>query len=154
MLEILGYLLLIGLAIFLIKFCLALIIRCCAGGILAFFCVGCVTGAFAIFGVINGDTAWNISKWAFYIGTVLNIFEVLSHPFDVLRECFGDAGEDWGKYQTTSNPPSNNNDSYSGMHCCANCRWNASPYPNNVCCSHIHGDAVSVTGRCSDYCEK
>ena len=91
MLQILGYLLLIGLAILLIKFCISIIIKCCVGGIIAFICVGAVCGALALFGVISGDTAWTVSKWSFYIGTVMSTVWAVWHPLDTISEAWKDA---------------------------------------------------------------
>lgn len=160
MLQILGYLLLIVIAILLIKFGVYILLSCCIGGILSFIWVGAITGALAIFGVISADTAWTISKWAFYIGTAITTIRTILHPIDTIsdawREATSSSSSGSSSYSSSSDSSSSNDnyDEYRGMRCCANCRWNASLYPNNVICNHMQGDAVSVTGCCSDYCER
>lgn len=156
MLQILGYILLIGIAIFFIKFGFALLIRCCVIGIMAFLMVGTLMGVLTIFGKVSSDTAWTISKWAFYIGTAINVLEVLFHPFRTISQAWDAATDDsdGGMYSSSS---SNNNqeDEFAGVKCCGNCRWNTSAYSNNVMCNHNPaGDYNGVMDRCSDYCHK
>lgn len=156
MLQILGYIFLIGIAIVLIKFGYALIMRCCALGVVAFICVGMVVGVLALFGKISSDTAWTISKWAFYIGTAINVLEVLSHPFEAISDAWDfttdtdysggtSSSEDSNSSSNTSDYSSSSrsgsNPIYAGRRCCGNCRWNMSAYNG-------------VNDRCSDYIHK
>ena len=159
MLQILGYILLIGIAIVVIKFGFALLMRCCVIGIIAFLWVGAITGALCIFGKMSSDTAWTISKWAFYIGTAINVVEVLFHPFRAISQAW-DAATDDSESSSYSSSSSNSSsspdeDEFAGVHCCGNCRWNNSAYSNNVICNHNpSGDYNGVMDRCSDYCHK
>jgi hypothetical protein len=158
MLQILGYILIIGVAIVVIKFGFALLIRCCIIGILAFLWVGAITGALTIFGKMSSDTAWTISKWAFYIGTAINIVEVLFHPFRAIRESWDAATDDSPSSPSSSSSYSDSNngeDEYPGVRCCGNCRWNTSLYSSSVMCNHSSaGDYNGVMDSCSDYCQK
>lgn len=158
MLQILGYLLLIGIAIVVIKFGFALLMRCCVIGIIAFLCIGAITGALTIFGMMSSDTAWSISKWAFYIGTVINLVEVLFHPFRAIGDAWDVATDDSPAGYSSSSSYSdsiNGEDEYEGVRCCGNCRWNTSAYSSSVMCNHNPaGDYNGVMDRCSDYCHK
>ena len=157
MLQILGYILLIGIAIVVIKFGFMLVMRCCAIGIVAFLCVGAITGVLCIFGMMSSDTAWTISKWAFYIGTAINIVEVICHPFRAISDAWDVATDDSGGSSSSSSSGygSSQEDEFAGIHCCGNCRWNNSAYSNNVICNHNPaGDYNGVMDRCSDYCHK
>lgn len=53
MLQILGYILLIGIVIVVIKFGLALLMRCYIIGVIAFLCVGAITGVLIILGMMG-----------------------------------------------------------------------------------------------------
>lgn len=112
MLQILGYLLLIGIAILLIKFSFYLLLRCCVGGILAFIFVGAITGALAIFGVISADTAWTISKWAFYIGTALNTIWAILHPIETISDAWDIATTPSTNSSESSSSSSSSRDDY------------------------------------------
>ena len=81
-------------AILQIKFGFALLMRCCVIGIIAFLWVGIITGTLSIVGKMSSDTAWTISKWAFYIGTAINIVEVLFHPFRAISQAWDAATDD------------------------------------------------------------
>ena len=164
MLQILGYIFLIAIVILLLKFGFALLIRCCAIGILAFFGVGFVTGALSILGFMNFSTAWTLSKWAFYIGTAINVIEALFHPFTAISQAWDLANDD-SDYSSSSYDDSYNhqhrqknndyeedNDLYSGVRCCGNCRFNHSAYRNGVSCNHSPaGEYNDVMDSCSDY---
>ncbi len=160
MLQILGYIFLIGIILVLVKFGFLLVIRCCAIGIIAFICVGAVTGALTIFGKMSSDTAWTISKWAFYIGTAINIVEVIRHPFRAISDAWDVTTEDsdsssYSSSSSSSSTSMHDEDLYPGTRCCGNCRWNNSLYGNNVMCNHNPaGDYNDVMDRCSDYCHK
>ena len=161
MLQILGYLLLFSIVFLLVKFGFLLILRCIAIGIFAFFLVGMITGALALLGFIGSDTAWTLSKWAFYIGTVINVIEVICHPFSAIADAWKEATEEsssrYGSSSSSTSSSSGNGSErenlYSGVRCCGNCRWNKSPYGNNVICSHNPaGQYNGVMDRCIDYC--
>ena len=157
MLQILGYILIIAIAIAVIKFGFALLMRCCIIGIVAFLWVGAITGALTIFGKMSSDTAWTISKWAFFIGSAINIVEVLFHPFKALRDAWDAATDDTPSSSSSSLSGNGNRDEdeFAGMRCCGNCRWNYSAYGNNVICNHNPaGEHNGVMDRCSDYCHK
>lgn len=157
MLQILGYLLLIGIAIVIIKFGFALLMRCCVIGIIAFLWVGIITGTLSIVGKMSSDTAWTISKWAFYIGTAINIVEVLFHPFRAISQAWDAATDDSdsGSYSSDSYVSSQGEDEYPGVRCCGNCRWNNSAYSSSVMCNHNPaGEYNGMMDRCSDYCQK
>ena len=159
MLQILGYIFLIGIILVLVKFGFLLVIRCCVIGIIAFICVGAITGALTIFGIMNSDTAWTISKWAFYIGTAFNIVEVIRHPFRAISDAWDvTTDESTGSYGSSSSSSGYNRDDedgYPGVRCCGNCRWNMSAYSNSVMCNHNPaGEYNGVMDRCSDYCQK
>ena len=159
MLQILGYLLLIGIAIVILKFGFALLMRCCVIGIIAFLWVGAITGALTIFGKMSSDTAWTISKWAFYIGTAVNIMEVLFHPFRAIGDAWDAATDDSPSSSSSSSSSysdsNNGEDEYPGVRCCGNCRWNNSLYSSSVMCNHNPaGEYNGVMDRCSDYCQK
>ena len=169
MLQIIGYIFLIAIVIVLIKFGYALIMRCCAMGVIAFICVGMVVGVLALFGKISSDTAWTVSKWAFYIGTAINILEVLSHPIDAISDAWdfttdtdysggsseSDRDETYysdGNNSSSSTSGDSETDVYAGLRCCGNCRWNMSTHCNNVVCTHNPAGANNgVYDRCSDY---
>lgn len=178
MLQILGYIFLIAIAIILIKFGYALLMRCCALGILAFLIVGCITGALSIVGKISSSIAWTISKWAFYVGTAINIVEVISHPLEAIEDAWdfttdtdytaspvetynndvssGGSGNTSTSSSSPSLPPTNTSDDdteiYIGRRCCGNCRWNRSPNHNDVICSlNPAGANNSVNDVCGDY---
>jgi len=170
MLQILGYIFLIGIAIVLIKFGYALIMRCCALGVVLFICVGMVTGALALLGVVSSGTAWTISKWSFYIGTAINVLEVLSHPLEAISDAWDfttdtdysgggsssdDSNSSGNNSGYSSSSGSSDNSVYAGRRCCGNCRWNMSAYNNNVACTHNPAGAYNgVNDRCSDYVHK
>lgn len=179
MLQLLGYIFLIGLAILLLKFVYCLLMRCCALGIMAFIIVGCITGALAILGKISSHLAWTISKWSFYVGTAINIIEVLSHPLEAIEDAWdfttdtdytttsfntyndenssGDSGNTHSSSSSSlSRSLTNTNDEdteiYTGRRCCGNCKWNRSKYHNNVICSlNPAGTSNSVNDVCEDY---
>ena len=156
MLQILGYLLLIGLAILLLKFSFAILLRCCIGGILAFLIIGAVSGALCLLGYIQSDTAWTVSKWAFYIGTALSTVNVICHPFRTISEAWNDATDDSGSSTSYTNTydssEKEDEDLYKGQHCCGNCRWNTCPGRVGVSCHHdVSGAYMETNDRCSDY---
>lgn len=168
MLQILGYIFLIAIGFLIVKFGIFLIMRCCIIGIIAFLCVGMITGALAILGMMSSDTAWTLSKWAFYIGTAVNIVEVIFHPFRAISDAWDVAtdDDDSGSYSSSSSSSSSyssyssyrdddDDDEYKGVRCCGNCRWNNSLYGNNVICNHNPaGSYNGVMDRCSDYLHK
>lgn len=167
MLQLLGYIFLIAVGIVIIKFGYALIMRFIALGVVAFIFVGCISGALSLLGYISSSTAWTISKWAFYIGAVLNIIEALSHPFDSISDAwefttdtdYSSGGSSYDNEFESSSSVNNSSysgggstDVYAGRRCCGNCRWNTSPYRNNVVCNHNPAGAYnSVNDRCVDY---
>ncbi|MBO4662461.1 MAG: hypothetical protein J5630_07160 [Bacteroidaceae bacterium] len=154
MLKILGYLLLIGIAILVLKFAFSFIMRCCILGIIAFLCVGAITGALSILGLMEYETAWTISKWAFYIGTTINILEVIFHPFRAISDAWEVAIDDSDSNSSSNSSNNTLEDEFAGMHCCGNCRWSVNAYRGSrVMCNQNHAsDYKSVTDWCSDYC--
>lgn len=167
MLQILGYIFLIAIGFLVVKFGIFLIMRCCIIGIIAFLCVGMITGALAILGMMSSDTAWTLSKWAFYIGTAVNIVEVIFHPFRAISDAWDVTIDDDFSGPSSSSSSSSSyssyssyrddddDDEYKGVRCCGNCRWNNSLFGNNVICNHNPaGSYNGVMDRCSDYLHK
>ncbi len=149
-LQILGIFLLFAIAIALLKFFFAFIMRCCVWGILAFLTVGFITGLLAVFGLIEFSIAWTISKWAFFIGIGLNLVEVVLHPFRVIKDAWGVSQEMSFNGTTTVNTDGDAGSSsgYYGR-CCANCRYNTNP--NGVSCNWDPGKYIEENSCCSMY---
>lgn len=78
--KILLYLILIGVGLWLLKFCFAVILQLIKLGLALFFLVGMVVGFLALVGLIEWSTAGTISKWAFYIGCVLGVITAIGDP--------------------------------------------------------------------------
>lgn len=156
MLQIIGYIFLIGIAIFILKFGFMIVIRCCAIGIVAFFGVGMTCLILYMLGFIESSTAWTLSKWAFYIGTGINIIEVLSHPLEALSQAWNSATDDSDDSSYPDQPSDNDDgDEFPGMRCCGNCRFNNSGYGSSVMCNHNPaGEHNGPMDRCGDYVHK
>lgn len=159
MLQIIGYIILIGIAFLVIKFGIMLVVRCCVFGIIAFFSAGFISLILVVFGAISTDTAWTLSKWAFYIGTAFNVIEVICHPFRAISDAWevttDESTGSIGSSSSFSDYNGNSEDEYPGVHCCGNCRWNVSTYSSSVMCNHNPaGEYNGVMDRCSDYCQK
>ena len=170
MVQLLGYIFLIAVAILAFKFVYALIMRCCALGVIAFICVGCISGGLWILGYLESDTALTISRWAFYIGTAINVIEAISHPLDVISDAWElatdtvytneESSTEESDYTSNSNYDTSSFNGegnsylsiYAGRRCCGNCRWNNCHNGNNVLCSHNPAGANNdVNDVCSDY---
>ena len=137
MLQILGYILLIGIALAIIKFGILLILRCCAYGITAFFSIGAITLILVILGFMESGTAWTISKWAFYIGLGCNVLELVIHPSKIFSDVKKAYNYDSSSSMTSSvSDNSSDNESYSGFHCCDNCWWNQDRGSSYSRCAH------------------
>ena len=149
-LQILGVFILFAIVIALLKFFFAFIMRCCVWGILAFLTVGAITGLLAAFGQIEFSTAWMISKWAFFIGVGFNIIEVVLHPLRAIKDAWGVSQEmSFDGVNTVNTDGDGNSNRYSGMHCCANCRYNTNS--NGVSCNWDPGKYIEENSRCGMY---
>lgn len=154
MLQFICYIFLFAIAFVLIKFGIMLIMRCCILGIMAFIFVGIISWVLTIMGKISSEMAWKISEWAFYIGTGINLIEVLMHPFRIISEAWDNTTEDSNYSDGYSNDTSKSEeDMYVGSRCCGNCRFNQSMFrDNNVICNHNPaGQYNDVNDVCSDY---
>lgn len=156
MLQILGFILLIAIALALLKLFFAVFLTCCIFGIIAFLFVGAITGALTILGFMDSSTAWTLTKWAFYIGTAINIIKVIIDPsFAVggIKSVLNSTSDNSGSSSSSSsNYSSEGGDEHPGVKCCGNCRFNNSGYGSSVSCNHNPaGEYNNANDYCSDY---
>lgn len=153
MLQILGYILLIGIAIAVLKFGFAVALRLTLYGIVAFFCVGAVTGALTILGVMESDTSWTITKWAFFIGVLFSVKELFTNPRDFGRDVMDIYNDHSGSHSSPSS--SSNSDKDNGYDppygCCDNCRWNMNRGSHYSRCAQDGRDDRVANERCGSW---
>ena len=86
--EIILWIIGIGLGIVLVKFLYCFILQLIGPGIALWFMSLIVCGALALFDVMEWETCFVVAKWGFYIGTAIGIIIFLCHPIDSLSRAF------------------------------------------------------------------
>lgn len=86
--EIILWIIGIGLGIVLFKFLYCFVIQLIGIGlVLGLFSI-IVCGALALFGIMEWETCLVVAKWAFYAGSAIGVIRFLCHPIDTLSEAF------------------------------------------------------------------
>ena len=86
--EIILWVIGIVLGILLLRFLFAFIIQLIGLGIWGAIISVVVCGVLAFLGVMEWGTCWNITKWAFYIGTVIGVIIFFFNPGETFSNTF------------------------------------------------------------------
>lgn len=126
MLIIWGYLLLIVVAGIVVIIFGAFLLRLLSIGISLFLIAEIITTCLAIFGYMDYSTGWTISKWAFFIGSVIGIAKFIRNPSGVLEDT-SNMVQEFDEYVQKRNSKTGSSDNEKeeyGFPCCGNCKWN------------------------------
>lgn len=155
MLKLLGYLLLIGFILVLVKLFLSFLMALFTLTIVAFISLGPIMMILSFIGLVESDTAWLIVKCAAGLGFVIDVVRVIKNPGEVIsatRDIYNSSsssGEfpssDSNEHEKPEKEYPCDSDRYT--RCCGSCKWfsgHSSLY--SVC--QMKGSEVSH----SDYC--
>lgn len=111
---------------------------------------GMCTGLLYLIGWMGGDTAWTITKWAFYIGCGVSIICAIGNPIEFLQDVFSNFEDDINSSSRSSsgsrNYRSGSSSNYGGG-ICGNCsRYDSSTHY----CSYAHRSVSESSSGCSD----
>lgn len=100
------------LALFLLKFLISFVIQLVAGGVLLWILSVVLCAILVFFDMIEWSTCWQVSEWAFYIGTGLSVIYVISHLGETFSRAFDDATESSSSSSGSSLSSSSSGSSY------------------------------------------
>ena len=155
MLKIIGYILLIGIGLALVKLFFAFMMALFTFTIVAFIGVGPIVLILRIIGVLAPDTAWLVVKCAVGVGLFIDVVKFIKAPdsifsdtkriYNTPTDAGGDSDKDTSRDDIDDRFPS---DQY--RKCCGSCKWfsgHASHY--DVCT--LHGNEMNHSDYCTDW---
>lgn len=154
MLELIGFIFLIAIGIFLLRFFAHIILQCVSLGVVAFIIVGIVTGICYLIGIMSSKTAWLISQWAFYIGTAISTIQTLFHPFDAISRAWNEASNFNSNRDNNTNVSNQKDNDYGSVYsfpCCGNCMYNYTRGSFDVTCNGNYDSSISPNSRCGGW---
>lgn len=135
MLIIWGYLLLAIVVGVILIICSAFLLKLLSIGFCLFFAAEIITTFFVFLGYMDFDTSWAVSKWAFFIGSMIGGIQFLRSPSSFLRdtaEIISSIGNNSNKNKETGSGEDTPNDN--DFPCCGNCKWNYDRGSHTVRC--------------------